>query len=978
MIHWQSCFLLGLILSLSGRGLAESVDYQREVRQILSRHCYQCHGPDQEARKAKLRLDIPAGAIVELGGKAISRVNPDQSVLLERIWSDDPDKQMPPPEVNRTLSTRQREMVSQWVKEGAQWGEHWAYQPVVRPDLKNGEGGINPIDHFVRMRLEQEGIDAARPADPISLIRRVYFDLVGLPPDPSEVEAFISDERSGAFDHLVDRLLSSPHYGERMAMYWFDLVRYANTTGIHADNVWHVTPYRNWVMDALNRNMPFDQFTREQLAGDLLPSATLKNRIAATYNRLNLSTREGGSQPKEFIAKYMVDRVKNASSVWLATTMGCAECHEHKFDPISTKEFYQFGAFFADIEQVGVYGNDFPPYLKLPRGDQGERLAALETSIKVLESTIAAPNPELIVAQGRWENEVAKNMNILPVWGEWRTVGPFQAGGNLTGHEQNFGPEKDSNEGSLYGDEKIGWEARPDWNDAAIHSLPGNNAATYLFREIQAGHQRKLKIWLGSSDGIRVWFNGKQVFDQSTERVVAADQDTIDVELSEGANTLLVKISNGTGKGGFFFRARSELVPDRIQKLLLKLVENRDVSEASKLKNYFRSQTPLLSEERVELASQKDQRQELDGRIERTLATVSVAPAVTRVLPRGNWMDESGEVVSPRVPAAMGGVSIPGRERQTRLDLANWLVDGKNPLTARVFVNRLWMLFFGTGLVASVDDFGVQGEMPSHPQLLDWLAAEFMESGWNMKHMVRLIVRSEAYKQSSERRLELESIDPFNQLVSRQNRYRLDAEMVRDMVLSTSGLLNSKVGGYNSSRPYQPAGYYRHLNFPKRTYESDENEGQYRRGVYMHWQRQYLHPALKAFDAPTREECVARRSRSNTPLAALVQMNDPAIVEASRVLAERTLLSGEEDALSRLNWCFREVLSRFPSERELAVLTELLAEQSDEFSSDKAAAKRFLEIGLRERREDLDLVELASWTMLTRSLLNLHEAILRP
>ena len=978
MIHWQSCFLLGLILSLSVRGLAGSVDYQREVRQILSRHCYQCHGPDQEARKAKLRLDIPAGAIVELGGKAISRVNPDQSVLLERIWSDDPDEQMPPPEVNRPLSARQREMLSQWVKEGAQWGEHWAYQPVVRPDLKNGEGGINPIDHFVRMRLEQEGIDAARPADPISLIRRVYFDLVGLPPDPSEVEAFISDERSGAFEHLVDRLLSSPHYGERMAMYWFDLVRYANTTGIHADNVWHVTPYRNWVMDALNRNMPFDQFTREQLAGDLLPTATLKNRIAATYNRLNLSTREGGSQPKEFIAKYMVDRVKNASSVWLAATMGCAECHEHKFDPITTKEFYQFGAFFADIEQVGVYGNDFPPYLKLPRGDQSERLAALETSIKVLESTIAAPNPELILAQGRWENEVAKNLDILPVWGEWRTVGPFHAGGKLTVHEQNFGPEKDSNGGSLYGDEKIGWEARPDWNDAAIHSLPGNNAATYLFREIQAGHQRKLKIWLGSSDGIRVWFNGKQVFDQSTERVVASDQDTIDVELSEGANTLLVKISNGTGKGGFFFRARSELVPDRIQKLLLKLVENRDESEASQLKNYFRSQTPLLSEERVELASQKDQRQELDGRIERTLATVSVAPAITRVLPRGDWMDESGEVVSPGVPAAMGGVSIPGRERQTRLDLANWLVDGKNPLTARVFVNRLWMLFFGTGLVASVDDFGVQGEMPSHPQLLDWLAAEFMESGWNMKHMVRLIVRSDAYKQSSERRLELESIDPSNRLVSRQNRYRLDAEMVRDMALSTSGLLNFKVGGYNSSRPYQPAGYYRHLNFPKRTYESDENEGQYRRGVYMHWQRQYLHPALKAFDAPTREECVARRSRSNTPLAALVQMNDPAIIEASRVLAERTLLSGGEDALSRLSWCFREVLSRYPSERELAVLTELLAEQVDEFSSNKAAAKRFLEIGLRERREDLDLVELASWTMLTRSLLNLHEAILRP
>lgn len=978
----KSLLALTLFLSVSGNLSAVDpgqVSYQKQVRGILSNHCYQCHGPDAETREAKLRLDIEEETIVELGGKAVSRNEPDSSELIARILTDDTDDVMPPPEINKPLSAAQKNILRDWVAQGASWDDHWAYLPLDRSTVPSGHRkALQPIDRFIGERLEREGVSPSPEADPITLVRRLYFDLTGLPPLPEDVAQYLSDPSANAYVNLVERLLASDHHGERMAMYWFDLVRFGSTSGIHADNPWHVNPYRNWVINALNENMPFDQFTREQLAGDLLPDVDTDTKIAATYNRLNLSTREGGSQAKEFVAKYMADRIRNASSVWMASTMGCAECHDHKFDPISTKEFYEFGAFFSDIDQVGVYGGDFPPYLKLPTQQQSVELEVFNAGIERLESRVVAKTTELAEAQIAWEAEVLRQLKASPEMSDWRSVGPFEAANLDAAFEGKFGPETNTDIDATYGEENLKWVAQPKWANGEIHNLTGKNSATYLYREIASPAEQELTLWFGSDDGLIVWLNGEEKLSKKVTRGVAKDQDKITVTMTEGINQVLVKVSNASGGYAFYFRANASPALDKILKMVKTPVAERNEEQLKELDAHFRSVTPLLKAERDKLVELKKQSKELNESLDKTLATVSVKPAMTRVLPRGNWMDDSGEIVQPGVPAAMATPFEPTGDRGTRLDLANWLVDPENPLTARVFVNRMWMLFYGEGLSKSVDDFGAQGESPSHPELLDWLAAEFVDSGWDIRYVVRLLVNSDTYKQSSNPRPKLQERDPFNRLFARQNRYRIDAEMVRDMALHTSGLLNTQVGGIEVAHPYQPAGYYRHLNFPKREYKSDENANQYRRGVYMHWQRQYLHPALKAFDAPTREECVAKRPRSNTPLAALVQMNDPTVIEASRALAERALMvnqSGADDA--RLFWCFNRVLSRDPNTEELAVLNGLLAQQREEFASDAERAKQFLKIGLEKPDEALEAKELAAWAMVARTLLNTHEAILR-
>ena len=958
-----------------------NVDYQKDIRNILSHHCYQCHGPDENTREADLRLDQESGAILEMGGGAISRETPLESELLKRIFTDDLDDLMPPPSANKSLSQEQKARLKQWISEGANWGKHWAYEPVIKPTVPEVAASSQrqqPIDQFIGRKLQNAEIPPSPKADRRTLVRRLYFDLIGLPPLPEDIQRFENDSSPLAYQRLIEELLHSQHYGEKMAMYWFDLVRFGNSCGIHADNEWHVNPYRNWVIRAFNDNMPFDQFTREQLAGDLLTYADRDTKIAATYNRLNLSTREGGSQAKEFIAKYMADRVRNVSGVWLASTFGCAECHDHKFDPLTTKEFYQFGSFFADIDQVGVYGGDFPPYLKLPKPDEQARLDDLSSGIERVKAKINANTDQFQKAFATWKEETEFKMTHAPSFGPWHSVGPFGADDFDAAHDNAFGPESDWSLEKTYGEAGLTWTQQPDWKDEETQPLKGENSATYLYRSIESKSSQEVTLYFGSDDGIVVWLNGEEQLNKKVLRGVKKDEEKITFEINQGTNDLLVKISNGGGGYGFIFRSDTKPAPDKILDILTAAEDERDEDQEQELRQYFRKTTPLLENERQELADLEKQKKALDATIEKTLATVSVEPAMTRVLPRGNWMDDSGEIVSPAVPSFLGGRFEPDAKRADRLDLAHWLVDRENPLTARVMVNRLWMLFFGEGLAKSVDDFGAQGSAPSHPELLDWLATQFIESGWDIKHVIRLIVSSETYQQSSARREELEEGDPFNRFLARQNRYRLDAEIVRDMVLHTAGLLNTKVGGYESSKPYQPAGYYRHLNFPKRQYVSDENPNQYRRGVYMHWQRQYLHPALKAFDAPTREECTAKRPRSNTPLAALVQMNDPTISEASRVLAEQILWGRSKTDQDRIKWLFERVLSRPPSKEEANVLEELINEQTANFEADHDGAKAFLSIGLSQPVAPPSPARLAAWTMACRTLLNTHEAILRP
>ncbi len=726
-------FLL-LLATAAARAADPVPDFNRDVRPILSDKCFACHGPDAKHRKADLRLDVEksaraAGAVVP--GK------PDESALIERITAKDAAERMPPAKTGKTLTPAEIETLRRWIAAGSKYAEHWAYVPPVRhpdPAVKDAAWPVSWLDRFVLARLEREGLRPSADAEAVTLARRLAFDLTGLPLTPEAVDSFLceaSAKPQAAIERLIDGLLASPHYGERMAMYWLDLVRYADTVGYHGDQEHHASPYRDYVIDAFNQNLPFDRFTREQLAGDLLPNPTVAQKIATCYNRLLQTSHEGGVQAKEYLAIYAADRVRNLSAVWMGATIGCAQCHDHRYDPYTLRDFYALSAFFADVDEE-----------KHLRGGGAD-------------TTPTKRQPEITVT---------------------------------------------------------------------VRGVP------------------------------------RQV-----------------------------------------------------------------------------------------------------------MVTQAVPPRTVRVLPRGNWLDESGPVVEPAVPAFLGKLAGPGRA--TRLDLANWLTDAKEGvggLTARVFVNRVWYLFFGTGLCNSLEDFGGQGEPPTHPELLDRLATEFVASGWDVKHLVRRIVTSRAYRQAS----------LANPQAGQQGRWRLPAEVIRDNALAVSGLLVLDVGGL-SAKPYQPAGYYRHLNFPKREYVAHTDARQWRRGVYVHWQRQFLHPMLKAFDAPSREECTVRRPRSSTPLAALVLLNDPTFLEAARALGQRTLAEGGKTDPERVAFAFRQVTSRRPDAFEQDVLLRLLEGGRARYSADAKAAAELVRTGLAPVPAHADVSDLAAWTTVCRAVLNLNEAVTR-
>lgn len=811
----------------SASGQEAKVEFNRDIRPILANHCFVCHGPDNNLRKGKLRLDqekdgfgIHGGGSVLVPGKAA------ESELFQRVSSANPAKRMPPVKHNKDLSKDQVELIRRWIDQGATYQKHWSLIAPTRPTppIERSPWVRNPIDAFILARLDKEGVKPAPEADRRILLRRLSFDLTGLPPTPAEFEAFQKDQDPRAYEKVVDRLLASKQYGERMALYWLDLVRYADTAGYHSDNHRDVWMYRDWVIDAFNRNLPFDRFAREQLAGDLLANPTPEQRVASGYNRLLQTTEEGGAQAKEYIAKYFSDRVRNVSTVWLGLTLGCCECHDHKFDPFSTKEFYQFGSFFADLQERAVGRQDQTPIFSK---EQIDRLKHLEDQIGPLEKVLKTATPELAKAQEQWEKE-ALGLKGLP-----KDIPPI------------------------------------------------------------------LKI-------------------ESKKRTPPQQQA---------------------------------------------------------LAAYYRTIAPALAQPRQQLADFQKQKGELQKTVPSTLVSMAGAPRPIRVLPRGNWLDDSGALVEPGTPSALPSLQ-PGKGRATRLDLANWITAPDNPLTARVFVNRLWMLMVGQGLVKTLDDFGAQGSWPTHPELLDWLALEFRESGWDVKHLLKLIALSSTYRQSSQTAGEAKQRDPYNQLLARQGRYRLDAEMVRDNALAISGLLNKKIGG-PSTKPYQPAGYWRYLNFPTREWANDKNENQYRRGLYTYWQRTFLHPSLLAFDASTREECTVERPRSNTPQQALVLLNDPTYVEAARAFAERILREGGDSLDQRVVFAFREALNRAPRAEESRLLANLQRQHRQQYNQDKKAADLLLRVGERPVPADLVAAELAAWTSVARVIFNLHETITR-
>ena len=737
---------------------SEPINFNRDVRPILSDNCWSCHGPDKGNRKAKLRLDISdhskSGVIIP--GNAL------ESTMIERILSNDADEVMPPIDHRKKLTVEEKEILTNWINQGAKWEDHWAWiSPSRSKDLKTKDA----IDSILEKKLNEKNLNFSETAPRHVLIRRLSYDLRGLPPSTEEVKDFEKGSLDEAISRLSEKFLASQAYGERMAVNWLDLVRYADTNGYHADIEWKVSPYRDYIIDAFNGNKPFDQFTIEQIAGDLLPEASMEQKVAAGYNRLNMKSTEFGIQDAEYLAKYAADRVRTTATTWLGVTVGCAECHDHKFDPFTIKDFYSFAAFFADIKGVGYY-----------------------------------PSAQ-----------------------------------------------------------KVGWG------------------------------------------------------------------ETI------------------------------------------KVLDKKTRIEVSKLETEVKNKQ---SEEDQKLINQKIE--ELKKQSREMLATVSVKPRMTRVLPRGDWMDQTGEIVNPALPAFLSNQKV-----TTRKDLAQWIVSQQNPLTARVYVNRLWKMFFGTGISNVLDDIGSQGEWPSHPELLDWLAIEFMESGWDIKHMVKLIVNSKAYRQSSYENKKLRTLDPENRLIARQSSFRIDAEFIRDNALSVSGLLVNKIGG-PSVKPYQPSGYWENLNFPRRTYKADSGQNQYRRGLYTHWQRQFLHPALIAFDAPSREECTANRPRSNTPLAALVMLNDPTQVESARGLAQKILANQSLiDDKSKIQAMVMQVLSRQALDDEITALKSLLKKHKTEFSNNPNAAKELVSVGDLNPPENMKPESLAPWISVGRALLNLHETITR-
>ncbi|HSU66129.1 MAG TPA: DUF1549 and DUF1553 domain-containing protein, partial [Tepidisphaeraceae bacterium] len=848
------------------------------------------------------------------------------------------------------------------------------------------------------------GLRHAAEADRVTLIRRLSFDLTGLPPTETDVESFVKDTRPDAYERLVDRLLASPQFGERMAVWWLDLVRYADTIGYHSDNPMNVWPYRDYVIKAFNENKPFDQFTREQLAGDLLPNSTQEQKVASGYNRLIETTEEGGAQAKEYAVKYECDRVRNISTVWMAATMGCCQCHDHKFDPYSQKDFYSMAAFFADIQEAPI-GRREPGMLVLS-DQQSAQLKKLDERVADLKKQLDTPTPDLASAQAEWEKHQQDEPNV-----EWTVLKPatvtaragsvlkVQTDGSVLGAKF---AAKDifvvNAKTDLKGITGIRLEALSDPTLGAGGPGGASNGNFVLTGfDVARKGGGPVKLARVSADHSQDAFAVTNLLDPKSKKgwgilpQVGQPHEAIfepEKPIDSGESTTLTftlkfqspfseheigrfRISVTTSPSP----AGKQGTPEKLRPILAVAPEKRTDPQRVELAAYYRTIAPSLKGLRTELESAQKAKDQFTADAPKCLVSTSGTPKVVRLLHRGNWQDDTGDPESPAVPHFLPQPEAK-KDPLTRLDLADWLVSRDNPLVARVYVNRLMKMYLGVGICKTIDDLGSQGESPTDPELLDWLAAEFRDSGWDVKHMVRLIVTSGTYRQSSIPDANNGQLDPFNRLYSHQSRFRLEAEMVRDNALKISGLLSLKIGG-PSVKPYQPAGYWDTLNFPARTYEADKGENQYRRGVYTWWQRTFAHPSLLAFDAPTREESTCERTQSNIPQQALVLLDDPTYVEAARVFAVRILKEGGSAAPDRLNWAFESVLNRKPRPEEADVLLSLYRKHLAEYTQDKGAAAKLLGVGDAEAPKDLDVSELAAWTSVARVVLNLSETITR-
>ena len=1068
----------------------DPVDFSREVRPILSDKCFACHGPDDGQRQAGLRLDTQQGAFADRGGyRIIAPGDAPASRLYRRVSHEQAIARMPPPSAERQLAAGEVEIIRRWIDEGAQWETHWAFRPLRRPappQVKDPSWARNEIDHFILARLEREGLPPSPEADKNTLLRRVSLDLTGLPPTLEQTGAFLADDSEDAYEKVVDRLLQSEHYGERMAMQWLDLARYADTQGYHIDNLREMWPWRDWVIRSFNENKPFDQFTREQIAGDLLPGAGIDQKIATGFGRNHMINAEGGAIAAEYQTEYVVDRVETTSTVWLGLTMGCARCHDHKYDPLKQKEFYEFFAFFNTIPERGLDGaaGNAQPIVRLPSSNEERRLDEIAKALEDLEESIGGERVD------GWVSEWRKSaLADIPAADNAGLAAHYEFNGRLadaSGRRRHARilrgevtyDELEVGEGIKFdGETSVAFSATPLEREGPFSVAfwtstlpPDREDLMSVFQKLDLEQGRRgLEVFIGESEPAQMklkfniyvrlahrWPNdaiqvrtskkvrghghhyaitydgsgkaaGLRLFINGQEQEMIATHDSLegayrhgkplvvgnsgvhypyrgsldDLRLydrvlrrgaikqlfeHEGMRAILASPIDGCAESVREFdekkKADIDDTGENVPVVSAQSAAGRRLAACLSRRDRFREYylTYAAPDDIQGLYQRKKELRKEKGELESSIPSVMVMaemkrPRETFVLGRGDYRNKTDRV-APDVPAFLP--PLPEGAPPNRLGLAQWLVDPSHPLTARVTVNRYWQMYFGNGLVTTSENFGSQAEAPSHPLLLDWLAREFVDSGWNVKAMQKKIVTSAAYRQSSRTAPELLALDPRNRLLARGARLRLPAEMVRDGALAAAGLLNPKVGG-PSVYPYQPSGLWKEMSiglwFSGQSYEMGSGEDLYRRSMYTVWRRTVPPPSLHAFDAPDREECTSRRARTNTPLQALVLMNDPTYVEAARVFAERIMSEGGSRPDERIQYAYRRALARNASPEEAALLQELAVEQHRAFRNDEAAATALLGVGEAAAKTKTRSAELAAWTLVASTILNLDEAI---
>lgn len=1016
-----------------------TLSFNRDIRPILSENCYACHGPDAEAREAGLRLDVEAWAFKkrEEGPPAIVRGKPGDSPIYKRITNPLKSEIMPPHDTNKVLSQGEKELIRRWIEQGAKWEGHWAFIKPQQSEVPAVSWGNNEIDKFIFVGMKEQNLSPNKEADRTTLARRLSLDLTGLPPLPGMVDAFVNDNSINAYENLVDRLLNDPGYGEHQAHYWLDAARYADTHGLHFDNYREIWPYRDWVIDAFNANKPFDEFVVEQIAGDLLPNPTVEKRLATGFNRCNPTTSEGGAIDEEYRAIYAKDRVETTATVFLGLTLGCASCHDHKFDPFSQKDFYRFAAFFNNLNGPIMDGNSYDsrPSMVLPQNPNYDRLTQSKAELDRLNKALATIKEEHYNHFETWligeDGSFSKKSVDRHVRAELLVDGKTELSDtsrpktlrvkpgdsvDLKNAGISFNPDqpftlactvrtpmkdpKNLPEIVLLEqfDGNRGWRLfmeNPDirapkryrFTFELIHSKKENELISvstqsdrwtpvredYTTLHITYDGSRNASGLSLTTSNRRQKFDFSRMINNLTGPVATSEKLTI------GITTERIPLEAGTIKNIRFFDRLiypfEISVVSRLKSLneaFKVATERRSPSQKRLLENYY---FYVLDPDYRRLKFQQAEK-ENKYNFYYDQSTVSLVmeetsePPFAFLLERGEY-DKKGEKVFPEVPESLG--SLPQGASKSRLGLARWLIGKENPLTARVTVNRFWQNLFGIGLVATSEDFGVMGERPTHPELLDWLAIRFQESGWDVKSLIKLMVTSATYRQNSRISREKLAIDRDNRFLARGSRYRLDGEVLRDQALCVSGRLNRKIGG-PPVRPYQPEGIWKSIGYSDSNtalYTQGSGEDLYRRSIYTFWKRTAPPPSLAVFDTPSRETCTVRRERTNTPLQALTLMNDPQYVEAARNLAERAMLEKKTSPKDYISSMYEYAFGLKPTKIVVDVLHRSYNQFAETFDRDHDEARSLIEIGDSLADPGLDLVELASLTLVASQIMNL-------